>query len=165
MPGFSLYQLSDEYLVALDTLTQQDDIPPEAIADTLDGLAGEWEDKALNVARFIKNLEAEAAAINEAKKSMDAREKAASNKAMRLKDYLREQIDRTGLKPKAADICIKTQKNPASVVIVDEFDLPEDCIEIRETRHIDKGALKSMLQAGIAMNGARLDQSTRLVIQ
>ena len=70
-PTLRLYELSTEYLQALEALSELDDLPPEAIADTLAGLSGAWEDKALNVARFVRNLEAEATAIEEAKKRID----------------------------------------------------------------------------------------------
>ena len=76
-----LYELSTDYLRALDALTAQEELPPEAIADTLDGLAGAWEDKALNVARYVRNLEAEADAIAQAKQRMEARAKATAHHA------------------------------------------------------------------------------------
>jgi hypothetical protein len=50
--GVSLYQLSGNYLQALDFLTDPEmDVPMEAINDTLEGLSGELEDKAVNVAK------------------------------------------------------------------------------------------------------------------
>ncbi len=165
MSGFSLYQITGEYLSALDALTADDDIPPEAIADTLEGLAGAWEEKALNVARYIRNLEAEANAITFARTAMEARERAATAKARRLKEYLRGELDRTGLKPKSADIAIRTHRNPAIVVITDESLIPDDYRQERVTYSISKTDIKAALQAGAAVNGARLEQTTRLVIQ
>jgi hypothetical protein len=164
MSGFSLYQISSDYLSALDALTADDDIPPEAIADTLEGLAGAWEDKAMNVARFIKNLEAEAFAIKEAMKNMDARMKASQAKASRLADYLKDELERTGLKPKAADIAIRTQKNPASVVIDREEFIPNEFRQEVTTWRVDKRAIKDAWTAGTSVPGTRLEQSTRLVI-
>ena len=61
-PTLKLYDLTADYLEALDTLAEIEDLPPEVIADTLEGISGAWEDKALNVARYVRNLEAEAAA-------------------------------------------------------------------------------------------------------
>lgn len=107
-----LYELSADYLTALDALVDLDDLPSEVIADTLEGLAGVWEEKALNVARYIRNLEAEAAAIEEAKKRMEIRAKAAANRAARLKEYLKAELERTGLKPKAPDLALSLRSNP-----------------------------------------------------
>ena len=46
------------------------DLPPEAVADTLEGMSGDLELKAQNVAMFVRNLEATAAAIKEAEARM-----------------------------------------------------------------------------------------------
>lgn len=160
----NLYQLSTEYLDALDALTDADDLPPEAIADTLEGMAGEWADKALNVARYVRNLEVEANAIKDAIRGMDTRMKAASTKAERLKAYLLDELERTGLKPKAADLALRLQKNPASIVIESEGLIPDDYREEVTTWRVDKRAIKDAWQAGKAVPGTRLEQVTRLVI-
>ena len=67
MNNLSLYQLSHNYLQALDFLTDPElDLPVEAINDTLEALEGELEDKAINVAKFLRNMEATAEAIKAA---------------------------------------------------------------------------------------------------
>lgn len=68
------------------------------------GLTGTWEVKALNVARNVRHLEAEAAPIDEAKHRMEARAKAALRQAGWLKGYLKGELERTGLKPQAPDL-------------------------------------------------------------
>ena len=67
MNKLSLYDLSTNYLQALDFLTDPEmDLPIEAVNDTLEALAGELEDKAINVAKFLRNMEAMAEAIKNA---------------------------------------------------------------------------------------------------
>jgi hypothetical protein len=44
-----LYQIADDYLTALEVLAALDDLPPEAIADTLEGLSGTFQDQAANL--------------------------------------------------------------------------------------------------------------------
>ena len=61
-----LYEISGRYQAALDSLTDNPDIPEDAIRDTLEGLEGEFEEKAIAVAAAIKNLAAESAAIDKA---------------------------------------------------------------------------------------------------
>lgn len=166
MPAsLALYQLSADYRRALDALTEREDLPEEAIADTLEGLEGALADKALNVARYIRNLEAEAAAISEAKQRMDARERATTNQAKRLKAYLHHELERTGLKPKAPDLALCVQRNPPSVQIADEAALPADYLETITTTRARKTALLEALKAGATIPGAALSQSTRLVIR
>ena len=67
MNALALYQLSQNYVQALDFLTDPDiELPMDVINDTLEGLSGELEDKAVNVAKFMRNLEALTEAIKAA---------------------------------------------------------------------------------------------------
>ncbi|NVZ09764.1 siphovirus Gp157 family protein [Allochromatium humboldtianum] len=160
-----LYELSAEYLDALEALAELEDLPPEVIADTLEGLAGAWEDKALNVARYVRNLEAEAAAIEEARKRMDARAKATANQAARLKAYLKAELERTGLKPKAPDLALRLQSNPPSVVVDDETRIPNAYRRTETVTTLLKADISAALKAGKTVAGAHLEASKRLVIQ
>ena len=164
-PTLKLYDLTADYLEALDTLAEIEDLPPEVIADTLEGLAGAWEDKALNVARYVRNLEAEAAAIEEAKKRMDARAKATANQAARLKEYLKGELERTGLKPKAPDLALRLQNNPQLVSIDDVALIPDDYRRTETVTTILKAEIAARLKAGESIPGAHLERSQRLVIQ
>lgn len=160
-----LYELSAEYLDALEALAELEDLPPEVIADTLEGLAGAWEDKALNVARYVRNLEAEAAAIEEARKRMDARAKATANQAARLRAYLKAELERTGLKPKAPDLALRLQSNPPSVVVDDETRIPKTYRRTETVTTLLKAEISAALKAGKTVTGAHLESSKRLVIQ
>lgn len=160
-----LYELSADYLNALDALSDLDELPPEVITDTLEALAGVWEDKALNVARYIRNLEAEADAIEEAKKRMEIRAKTMTNRAARLKDYLKAELERTGLKPKAPDVALSLRTNPPSVILEDESRIPDDYRRTETVTRILKSEISNALKAGARIPGARLEQSRRLVIQ
>jgi hypothetical protein len=164
-PSIRLYELSADYLAALDALAEIDDLPPEAINDTLAGLAGAWEDKALNVARYVRNLEAEATAIEDARKRMDARAKATANRAARLKEYLKNELERTGLKPKAPDLALRLQANPPSVAIDDATLIPDDYRRTETVTTILKAEIANALKAGLPIPGTHLERSQRLVIQ
>jgi hypothetical protein len=159
-----LYELSDDYLRALEELFEIEDLPPEAIADTLEGLKGAWDDKALNVARYVRNLEAETAAIEEAKKRMEVRAKATANKAARLRDYLLGELERTGLKPKAPDLALRLQNNPPSVVLDDETKIPDNFRRSQVVTTILKTEIAAAIKAGKEITGAHLVQTRRLVI-
>lgn len=160
-----LYELSDDYLQAMEALAEIDDLPPEAIADTLEGLAGAWEDKALNVARYVRNLEAEAEAIVEARDRMERRAKAARAQAARLKSYLKAELERTGLMPKAPDLALRLQNNPPSVVIDDPAKIPTAYRSTETVTTLLKAEISAALKAGKRVRGAHLEQSTRLVIR
>ena len=54
----------------------------------VDQIEGDLNTKCLNIASWVRNLEAEAKAIKEAQDAMDKRRKAATAKAERLRNYL-----------------------------------------------------------------------------
>ena len=59
MSNLHLYEIANQYqqLKALEDMT---DLPAEVIHDTLQALEGELQVKAVNIAKFIENLEASA---------------------------------------------------------------------------------------------------------
>lgn len=159
-----LYELSADYLAALEGLAALDDLPQAAIADTLAGIVGTWEDKALNVARYIRNLEAEASAVDEARKRLDGRAKALAGTAARLKAYLEAEMERTGLKPKAPDLAIRLRNNPPAVVVDDESLIPARWRRTETVTTILRAEIAAALKAGERVPGARLEQGKRLAI-
>lgn len=161
-----LYELADDYLNALEALAAMDDLPPEAIADTLEGLAGTFQDKAAHVAAYIRTLEAEAAAIADARQAMERRQGALERHAGRLRDYLKGQMERTGIpRVKNPWITVRVQPNPPSVAIEDETLLPDRFKQPVTTIKLLKSDIARALKAGEPVSGARLQTTTRLVIQ
>jgi hypothetical protein len=69
MSSVSLYKLADEFLAAANQLADLD-LPPEAIKDTLESLSGDLEVKAVNVAMFVRGLDATIDAMKTAEKDM-----------------------------------------------------------------------------------------------
>ena len=167
MSNLSLYQLSGNYLQALDFLTDPEmDLPIEAINDTLEGLSGELEDKAINVAMFLKNMEATAEAIKNAETEMAKRRKTFENRAQWLKDYLKGNMQAVGItKIECPYFKLAIQSNPPTVNLVDEAAIPEKFKEKVVTWKIDKPAIKNAIQAGEVVPGAILTNGKRLVIR
>lgn len=162
----TLYQIADDYLTALDALSEMDEVPEETIADTMAGLAGSFADKAVAVAAYLKTLEAEAAAIQDARKAMERRETALLHHATRLRDYLKQEMERTGLtRLDHPYLALRVQANPPSVVIEEEGMLPARFTETVTTVKVLKAEIGKALKAGEAVFGAHLEQTTRLVIR
>lgn len=161
-----LYQIADDYLNALEALVEMDALPAEAIADTLEGLAGTFEGKAGNVAAYIRSLEAEAQAIADARKAMEQRQTTLERHAGRLRYYLKGEMERTGLTcVKNPYLCARIQLNPPSVVIEDENRLPARFKQAVTTVKLLKTEIGTALKTGEEVVGARLEQTTRLVIR
>jgi hypothetical protein len=163
----TLYEISQTYREALDVLTDPElELPPEVITDTLEGLQGTLEDKAVNVAKFFRNLEATAQSIKEAEQRMSQRRKSIENRVASLKSYLKESMEACGItKIESPWFALSIAKNPASVDITDEDSLPDEFVEIISTRKIDKTAIKQAIESGAEVPGAVLIRGTRLAIR
>jgi Gp157 protein len=161
-----LYEIADNYLQALEDLAELEDLPAEVIADTLEALQGDFEHKAISTAAYIRTLEVEASAIEEAHKGMERRHKALMWHAERLREYLKEQMERTGMaKIKNCYLTLRVQANPPSVMVEDEEAIPA-CYKQRVIAvRVLKSEIARALKAGEEVPGARLEQSNRLVIQ
>lgn len=167
MSKMTLYDLSTNYCQALEFLTDPElDLPIEAVNDTLESLAGELEDKAVNVAKFLRNMEAMAEAIKNAEAAMAKRRKALENRAQWLKYYLKDSMERTGITEiECPYFKLSVQNNPPAVHILDEDAIPDEYKEQVISWNIDKAAIRKAVQVGQNVAGISLANGTRLVIK
>jgi len=167
--SLSLYQLSGNYLQALDFLTDPElNLPIEAVNDTLEGLSGELEDKAINVAKFIRNMETTVNGIKAAEKAMAKRRKALETRVQWLEDYLKSSMEATGIRTiECPYFKLSIAKNPAALDLYDSHAVPSEYkhTETVITEYIDRAAIKAALANGQLIKGARLINGTRLVIK
>jgi hypothetical protein len=158
----SLYELSNHYRQAFDELMSIPDLPADVIADTLEGLAGDLEVKSLNVARYFLDLDAQIAAIKDAEDRMLSRRRALESKSRSLREYLKTNMQACAIsKISCPEFEISLRKAPPAVIIDDESLIPAEFIEIRETRHIDKAAIKACK----GCPGVHLESGVSLVIR
>lgn len=90
-----LYELTSTY-ASLIAAIENGEIPEEAVADTLEAVEGEYEEKCDNVISAIKNLQAEAEAIKAEADKLIERQKAKIRQVENLIAYLTESMNRVG---------------------------------------------------------------------
>jgi hypothetical protein len=163
----NIYQISQEYQEALYQLSQIDDITPEIIEDTLSGIKCELEDKAINIAAYIKNLTAECEAVRKAKKEMATREYCLLSKIEKMKNWLKEQLIACEIKriKKTPHFEIKIQKNPCSLDVFKLELIPQEFINFEVIENINNQKIKEALKNGHQVPGARLENGTALIIK
>lgn len=169
MTSLALYKLADEYLADVAKLADMD-LPPEVIADTLEGMAGELETKATNVALFARSLDANIAAMKEAEEGISKRRKAAQARRDSLMAYLLMQMQRTGIKRiESPQLTLRLQDNPEAVEVFEPDLIPEAYMRAPAPppppgKAPDKVAIKEALKSGADVPGCRLTRSQRLVL-
>lgn len=131
-------------------------------AEELDALQMAREDKIEGVGLWIKNLEAEAAAVKAEKDNMADRQKRLERKAESLKKYLGYALQ--GEKFSTPKIALSWRRSE-SVVITDEALLPENCLNVVVTKRPDKKVIKDALKAGKEIMGAELVTKNNLQIK
>lgn len=162
MSNLSLYHMTKDYEAAFLALIDAD-IPPDALNDTLEALEGELALKGANVAAFVLNLEAEAEKIKVVEQRIAARRKVYENKAERIRSYLKENMERAGIKKIEAldgSFTATLTAPRASVVVDNESALPPSFV--KTTTSPDKAAIGEALKDGREVPGARLEYKAGL---
>ena len=163
----TLYELTGEYLQLL-ALAEDPDTDPQVLADTMEGLGGEIEDKADGYAKVIRQLESDSAGLKAEIDRLTARKRAIDNSIERMKGSLQMAMflcEKPKFKTELFSFCI--QKNAPSVVLdaTDVTAIPEEYL-IAQDPKIDKTKLKDDLKAGKVLDGiAHLEQTESLRIR
>lgn len=156
----NLYELSQNYLAV-----QYMDLEPEVLKDTLDSIEEAFEDKALNIAKWLRNLEGEANALKAEETRLKENRQTRENRIKFLKQYLEDNMRLTGkTKFKAGFFSFAIQSNPPSVEVFDEALIPKQFL-IEQPVKIDRAGIKELLKAGEEVPGAELKHSTGLRIR
>ena len=169
--NMTLRDLTTEYQTLMDMLNQEDpDL--QAVADTLEGLAGEIEEKADNVATMVKEYTYLSEALKNEADTLIQRAKAARCRAEWLVQYLQanmEAMGKTKLETPRNKLTIK--KTPAAVRFADEnaflawATLDHEEYIRQKAPEIDKTAVKNALKEGKELPGVTLEQGQKLYIK
>lgn len=151
----NLYEINDAIMDCVDTETG------EIIdAEKLESLQMAFDEKVENIALWIKNLLADAAAIKTEKDALADREKACRNKAESLKSYLASALD--GSKFSTPRVAISWRKSE-SVEIDDVTIIPSEYWKVKTD--LDKMGIKKALKAGAQVSGARIVTNNNIQIK
>lgn len=165
----TLYDITGTYLELMEI---SDELPEDAVRDTLEGISAEFDDKADNLACVIKNLLADAEAIKAESDKLSERAKAKKTRAENLTDYLKTQMQTMGkrkLETPRNELSLKT--TPPSVKIADEGAF----ISWAEKNNTDllsikppvpnKTNIKNAIKNGLEIDGVALESGERLSIR
>jgi predicted nuclease with TOPRIM domain len=157
-----LYELTDNYMQLIELADQLDE---ETFRNTLESIQDSIEDKVENTAKVIKSIEADVLAIKEEEKRLKERRQSLETKIDNIKDYLKEQLEKTGIdKVKRPTITVSIQNNPPKAEIVDEKTIPLT-YKIPQPAKLNKKAILEAMKNGEKVPGAVLVQERGLRIK
>ena len=158
----TLYELTGQYLQLLD---MAEDADPETLADTLEGIEGEIEEKADGYAKVIRTIEGDVQSVKSEIDRLTAKKQAMENNVRRIKENLQASMMATGkTKFKTQLFSFGIQKNPASVRIKEGAEVPEQFYK-QQDPVLDKTKLKNYLKENGAQDYAELVQTESLRIR
>lgn len=158
-----LYELTQNYM-NLQALLEDETISQDIIEAAMKEVGDDIEEKAQNYAVIMKNLEAEAAALEKEEKRLAARKSSLKNRNKILKDYLENSMISIGkTKFKTNLFSFNIGKNPSSINIDDENLIPDQYIVY--TKSLAKRAMLDDIKKGVIIPGVSLKQTESLKIK
>lgn len=170
MPNHSLrcYELPDLFREAMDRAIDPDtgEITAAGVCE-IRALTAAAQTSTADLACYIRELELESDAVQEAVKAMDRRVNRLNATAAKWRGFLMDTLDIAGLSAvKDPRITLTIRTNPPAVRIDDDAVIPPSyCREIPARTEPDKTALKTALKTGETIPGVELVSTRRLAIQ
>lgn len=159
-----LYELSHNYQNLLE-LMDNEDIPQDEITKALNGLEGEFNLKAENIAKLMKSMEADTKGLKDEEKRLSNRRKTLENRVISLKAYLSDSMKAIGKDKIKGDIfTLSFGKCPPSAYISDIALIGKRYFNKQEPI-LDKKMVLAELKYGIEIPGAELKQESSLRIK
>lgn len=153
-----LYEITDAYL-SLDEAEKTEDV-----IKVLDGIKEEFDKKAENTVKVIRNFEADIQALRDEEKRLADKRKSLEKKKEDLKEYLYFNMERLKVRKVNAGLFdINIQKNPPSIKILDEATIPLKYKIL--TYDLDKKMMKDDIKKGLEIKGVELVQSEGIRIR
>ena len=160
----TLYELTGQIL-ELQELMEDDVYEPELINDTMESVMYDFQNKADDYVKLIKNIEAQVSAIDEEAKRLKARQDKMKNKVNMLKDKLVAAMVATGIRKLQGTLGTLSLRR--STKIPSELtweDVPQEYVKTEVKKSIDKVSLTSAIKEG-KVKGIELEETNSLLIK
>lgn len=153
-----LYELTEQFK-ELAKLADCEEMK-EALTDTLEGLEGEFQEKAQAITSMVLNMDSDTSAIDEEIKRLTARKKTIQNRQQSMKDYLRVNMERCEISKITCPLFTITCAKGREIVHIDnEKEIPDDFLTVNTVISPDKKAIEAKLKEGVSVPGAHLEIS------
>ena len=158
---------------AIDDAVEYRRMMTDALLDTLDAVDGEMEDKLASCAAFVKQLAAEADALDAEIKSLRYRSAAKKREIDSFKTYIMGCMENADVKKVDKPLAkLMIRQNAESVEVADEKNFIEwaqshdhDDLLRYSMPDINKTAIKDALRSGAEIPGAQLVRTKSLIIK
>ena len=156
-----LYEIPTLYQQLLDMAEEQD----SDFSEALDSLEDAFEEKAENIVKIMRTLEAKEKAYKDEVDRLNAQRKTLSNRVQALKDYLQENMNVMGKKKVESGLfTVAIQKSPPTLKIDDDKYIP-DGYWIPQPPKLDRKELLQDMKLGEEIEGVEIVQGEHVRIR
>ena len=156
-----LYDIAKDYHDFLES-----DLPAGDLKDCLDSIKESFDDKANNILAIVSSLDGDTDAIDKQIKRLQERKKAMVANKERLKNYLRENMELSGITKITHPFFSVTLKKPLKKVSVFDIDLlPDEFLTVKTEIKPDLNKLKAALKEGGVQGAELVDGKSSLLIK
>lgn len=167
MSNLSLYNITNNFVELMDK-AQEGELTEEEYNRLGEELALELQKKSGNIIGYIQNEESLIGAVDLQIKRLQEFKKAKQNNIDKFKQYTKDNMDRLGITKIETELgVLSIAKNPISVEIENEEEIPDAFIQEIVTKKIDKTAIKNHFKTtGEVIPGTKIiDDKTSLRIK
>ena len=163
----TLYNLAENYKLLM-AMAEDPEIDSEMLADTMEAIEGEIDEKLDNYAVIINTIKTNVQQIKDEENRLADMRRSMENKQKKMLQVMTYMMTTTDhQKIKTSRYSFTVQKNPPSLVLDEQYieNIPDEYIIIPDPV-VDKAKLKADLKAGKDLDGiAHLEQSVGVRIR
>lgn len=146
MSNISLYNITNKFVEIMDK-AQEGELTEEEYNELGNELALELKNKSSNIIGYIKNSESLLEAMKTEEKRLADIRKLGEKKLDKFYKYVKENMERLGLEEIPTELGkLKITKNPMSIEIENEDEIPSEFKKEIITTQVDKTAIKNHLR-------------------
>lgn len=167
MSDLTLYNITNKFTELMDK-AENGELTEEEYNELGQELAGELQNKGSNIIGYIRNSELLIEAMKAEEKRIADLRKSGEAKIEKFKQYVKENMERLGADKIPTELgTLSIAKNPMSVEIENEEEIPEKFKQQVITIKVDKTAIKNHFKAtGEVIPGVQIvDDKTSLRIK
>lgn len=159
-----LYEITERYK-ELEQVAESDDMAL-ALKDTFEAIEGEFEEKAVALIKVVRNTDSDIDQVDAEIKRLQDRKRVLVNAKESMKEYLRSNMEATGIKKIECPIFKITHRVGAEILVIeDEGLIPEDYMIVPDPIiKPDKKRLLSDLKEGKTIPGVHKERGKSSIL-
>lgn len=151
----ALYTITEQFKELAALAETADEDLAIALRDTMEGIEGEFQEKGKAIAMVTLNIDGDLEAIQSQIDRLTERKRIITNRKESLKEYLRTNMEASGITKITHPLFTITCGNgKPTVVIDDEKAIPDEFINVKVTSAPDKQMIAKAIKEGNEVPGA-----------